>query len=192
MHLYDLYIVPYIIPWGNYNFPRSTNKIQLFYKISTSGKKIVDLMKYLNYENQSIFPLWGMVKINFRDRHGKPNIYSKNSSHYQFFCIKFSKNDTLVYKKPLPTQMHLYSLYMVPYMIPWRNYNFARSTNKIQFLMKFPHLEKNVDLMKDLKYENQSTFSLWGMVKLNFRDRHGKPNIYSKNSSHYQFFCIKF
>ena len=46
-------------------------------------------------------------------------------------------------KKPLPTQMHLYSSYMVPHMIPWGNYNFARSTNKIQFLMKFSHLEKN-------------------------------------------------
>ena len=37
--------------------------------------------------------------------------------------------------------------------------------------MKFPHLEKNVDLMKYLKYEYQSIFPLWGRVKLNFRDR---------------------
>ena len=42
---------------------------------------------------------------------------------------------------------------------------------KINFLTKFPHLEKIVDLMKDLKYEHQSTFPLWGRVKLNFRDR---------------------
>ena len=42
--------------------------------------------------------------------------------------------------------------------------------------------------MKDLKYEHQSTFDLWGRVKLNFRARYGKPNIYSKNSSHNQFF----
>ena len=33
--------------------------------------------------------------------------------------------------------------------------------------MKFPHLEKIVDLMKDLKYEHQSIFPLWGRVKLN-------------------------
>ena len=46
-------------------------------------------------------------------------------------------------KKPLPTQMHFYSSYMVPYMIPWGNYNFPRSTNKIQFLTKFPHMKKN-------------------------------------------------
>ena len=56
--------------------------------------------------------------------------------------------------------------------------------------MKFPHLEKIVDLMKDLKYKYQSTFPLWGRVKLYFRDRYGKPNIYSRNSSHYQVFSL--
>ena len=43
--------------------------------------------------------------------------------------------------------------------------------------MKFSILEKFANLMKDLKYEHQSVFSLWGRVKLNFRDRYGKPNI---------------
>ena len=47
MDLYDSYMVPYTIPYGYYDFPRSTNKIQFFDKISTSGKKIVDFMKYL-------------------------------------------------------------------------------------------------------------------------------------------------
>ena len=51
------------------------------------------------------------------------------------------------------------------------------------FLMKFPYLAIIVDLMKEFKYEHQSTFPLWGRVKLNFRDRYRKPNIYSKNSS---------
>ena len=45
-------------------------------------------------------------------------------------------------------------------------YNFPRSTNKFNFLMKFPHLEKNVDLMKDLKYEHQSIFPMWRRSKL--------------------------
>ena len=53
-------------------------------------------------------------------------------------------------------------------------------------LAKFPHLEKIVHLMKDLKYEYQSTFPMWGRVTLNFRDRYRKLNIFSKNSSHYQ------
>ena len=85
MDLYDPFMVPHTIPWGNYNFPRSTNKIQFFDKISTSLKKIVDLMKDLKYECQSTFPLWGRVKLNFMDRYRKLNIFSKNSSHYQLF-----------------------------------------------------------------------------------------------------------
>ena len=46
-------------------------------------------------------------------------------------------------KKSLPFQMDLYDIYIVPYMILWGYYNFPRSTNKILFLTKFPHLEKN-------------------------------------------------
>ena len=54
--------------------------------------------------------------------------------------------------------------------------------------MKFPHLEKFADLIKDLKYEHQSIFPLWGRVKLNFRDRYGKQNIFSENLSCCQVF----
>ena len=54
--------------------------------------------------------------------------------------------------------------------------------------MKFPHLEKFADLIKDLKYEHQSILPLWGRVKLNFRDRYRKPNIVSENLSHCQVF----
>ena len=50
-------------------------------------------MKDLTYEHQSIFPLLGRVKLNFRDRFGKPNIYSKNSSHCKVFFAGLSKND---------------------------------------------------------------------------------------------------
>ena len=41
MDFYSPYMVPYMILWGNYNFPRSTNKIQFFEKISTCGKKLL-------------------------------------------------------------------------------------------------------------------------------------------------------
>ena len=58
-------------------------------------------------------------------------------------------------------------------------YNFPRSTNKIKSLMKFRHLKKIIFF---------GIFLLWDRVKLNFRDRYGKPNIYSKNSSCYQVF----
>ena len=56
-------------------------------------------------------------------------------------------------------------------MVCYGNYNFQRGTNKIKFLMKFSHLSKFINLMKDLKYVHQSIFPLWGRVKLNFRDR---------------------
>ena len=38
MDLYDPSLVPYSIPSGYYNFPRSTYKIPFFDKISISGK----------------------------------------------------------------------------------------------------------------------------------------------------------
>ena len=37
---YSPYMVPYMILWGNYNFPRSTNKIHFFDEISTCGKNL--------------------------------------------------------------------------------------------------------------------------------------------------------
>ena len=38
MDLYNLCVAPHTIPYGNYNFPRSTNKINFFDKISSPGK----------------------------------------------------------------------------------------------------------------------------------------------------------
>ena len=38
MDLYDPYMVPYTIPQSYYNFPRSTNKIPFFDKVSTSRR----------------------------------------------------------------------------------------------------------------------------------------------------------
>ena len=43
----------------------------------------------------------------------------------------------------------------------------------MQFFDEISTSEKNyIDLMKDPKYKHQSTFALWGRVKLNFRDRY--------------------
>ena len=66
---------------GYYNFPRSTNKIKSFDEILTSEKNYIFC----------IFLLWGRVKLNFRDRYGKSNIYSKNSSCYQVFSSNSQK-----------------------------------------------------------------------------------------------------
>ena len=100
-------------------------------------------MKYLKYEHQSILSMWGRVKLNFRNRYRKPDIYSKYSSHYQFFSSNSQKMTLWCKKKSLPTQMHLYSSYMVPYMIPWGIIIFQGVLTKFNFLTKFPHLETN-------------------------------------------------
>ena len=75
-------------------------------------------MKDLKYEYQSTFPLWGRVKLNFKDRHRKPNIYSENSSHYQVFSSNSQKLSLWCKKKSLPTQMELYDPYMIPHTTP--------------------------------------------------------------------------
>ena len=56
---------------------------------------------------------------------------------------------------------------------------FQRVLTKLNLLTKFRHLKKIIFF---------DIFLLWDRVKLNFRDRYGKPNIYSKNSSCYQVF----
>ena len=117
MHLCSSYMVPHMIPLGNYIFPRSTNKIQFLMKFPHL-EKLVDLMKALKYEHQSILPLWGKVKLNFRDRYGKPNIYFNNSSCYQLFSSNSQKLSLWCKKKSFLTHMNLYDPYMVPYTIP--------------------------------------------------------------------------
>ena len=146
MDLYDPYMVPHTISWGNYNFPRSTNKIKFFDKISTSVKKIVNLMKDLKYEHQSTFLLWGKVKLNFRDRYRKLNVFSKNSSCYQLFLSNSQKLSLWCKKKNhyLPIWIcmtHIWS----PTLFPRAIIIFQGVQTKFHFLTKFPHLEEFVD-----------------------------------------------
>ena len=149
---------------------------------------IVYLMKDLKCEHQSTFPLWWRVKLNFRDRYRKPNIYSKNSSHYQVFSSNSQKLSLWCKKNHYPPRWICMSHTKAPTLFPRNIIIFQGVLTKFNFLMKFPHPEIIVYLMKNLKYEHQSIFSLWWRVKLNFRDRYRKPNIYSKNSSCYQVF----
>ena len=59
-----------------------------------------------------------------------------------------------------------------PTLFPREILIFQGVLKKLNFLTKFQHLKKYyIDLMKDPKYEHQSTFALWVRVKLNFRDR---------------------
>ena len=59
-------------------------------------------MKNLKYEHQSIFPLWGRVKLNFRDRKGK-EFFVRTPAAVKFFhqidkkihaCVSGTKNKT--------------------------------------------------------------------------------------------------
>ena len=132
---------------------------------------------------KAFFPCGGGSNFNFRDRYRKPNIFSENSS----CCQVFSQNCQIMtfwyLKKSLPTQVHLYNPYRALTLFPREIIIFPGVLTKFNFWTKFPVLEKFADLMKDLKYKHQSIFLLWGRVKLNFRDRYGKPNIFSENSS---------
>ena len=67
---------------------------------------------------KAFFPCGGGSNLIFRDRYGKLNMFSKNSSCYQVFSTKFSKIVIGVKKKKsLPTQMDLYDPHMDPYTI---------------------------------------------------------------------------
>ena len=185
MDLYDPSIVPYTIPLGFKIFHGVLTKFHFLTKFPHL-EKFVYLMKDLKYEQQSIFPLWGRVKLNFRDRYGKLNIFSKNSSCFQVFSPNSQKLSLV--KKKIITQMDLYDPHMDLYTIPWGIIIFQGVLTKFNFSIKFPHLEKFVNLIKKLKDEHQSIFPLWWRVKLNFRDRYGEPNIFSENLSRCQVF----
>ena len=49
-------------------------------------------MKYLKYKPQSIFPMWGRVKLNFRDRYESQIFILRTPATVNFF-IGLSKND---------------------------------------------------------------------------------------------------
>ena len=136
-------------------------------------------MKDLKCEHQTIFPLLGRLKLNFRNRYRKPNIVSKNCSCCQVFSPNCQKMTLWHGKKNhYPPRWISITLIWSPTLFPGSIIIFQGVLTKFNILMKFPNLEKFADLIKDLKYEHQSIFSLWGRVKLNFRDRYRKPNIF--------------
>ena len=92
---------------------------------------------------------------------------------------------TLWHKKKnhYPPRWISITLIWSPTLFPRGTLIFQGVLTKFNFLMKFPHLEKFANLIKDLKYEHQSIFPLWGRVKFNFRERYRKPNIFSENLS---------
>ena len=65
--------------------------------------------------------------------------------------------------------MDLYTHIWSPTLFPRGIIILKGVLTKFHFLTNFPHLEKFGNLMKDLKYEQQSILSLWGRIKLNLR-----------------------
>ena len=92
---------PIIFPRGITIFQGVLTKFNFWHNFHI-WKKIVDLMKALKYEHQSIFPLLGRVKLNFRNRYRKPNIHFNNSSGYQLFSSNSQKLSLWCKKNIIP------------------------------------------------------------------------------------------
>ena len=182
---------PTLFPRGIIIFQGVLTKFN-FWRNFHISKKIVNLMKALKYEHQSILPLWARVKLNFRDRYGKPNIYFNDSSCYQFFSSNSQKLSLWCKKKIIPHPYGFVWPIYGPLHYSLGYYNLPRSTNKIQFFDEISISRKKiVNFMKYIKYKHQSIFPMWGRVKVSFRDRYEKPNNYSKNSSCCQVFFYR-
>ena len=104
---------------------------------------------------------------------GKENqiIFLENSGCCQVFSQNCQKMTFWCKKKSLPMRCICITHIGSPTLFARGIIIFQGVLTKLHFLMKFPVLEKFVNLMKDLKYEHQSIFPLWGRVKLNFRER---------------------
>ena len=93
---------------GNYNFPRSTNKIKSFDKILTSEKNYyLYFFAFFCYGGGLNLILGQVWKTK----------YSKNSSCYQVFSSNSQKLSLWCKKKSLSMQMDLYDPYKSPHTI---------------------------------------------------------------------------
>ena len=100
-------------------------------------------MKTLKYEHQSILPLWGRVKLNFRDRYRNQILFLITPAAINFFH-QILKNCHFGVKKnhssPIWICMtHIWS----PTLFPRGIMTFQGVLTKFNFLTKFPYLEKN-------------------------------------------------
>ena len=125
-------MVPHTIPQWDFNFPRSTDEIQFFDEISSSGK-ICQFDVDLKYVYQSIFPFWGGSNLVLGIGRKNQIFFLRTPAAVKFFHQTVRKMILLCKKKSLPTRMDLYDPYMVSYRVPLGYYNFPRGTNKIQF-----------------------------------------------------------
>ena len=133
-------------------------------------EKIVNLMKDLKYKYQSTFPFWGRQIFILRTP-ATIKVFSLNSQKLTLWCKKNHSSPIWI------CMTHIWS----PTLFPRGIITYQGVLIKFNFSMKFQHLGKNCWYNKIPKTPKH--FPLWGRVKLNFRHRYGKLNIYSKNSS---------
>ena len=121
---------------------------------------------------KAIFHCGGGSNLNLGIGRENKIFFLRTPATVKFFHQIFRKMILWCKKKSLPTQMDFVTHIWSPTLFPRGILIFQGVLTKFNFLMKFQHLKKYyIDLMKDPKYEHQSTFALWGRVKLNFRDR---------------------
>ena len=65
---------------------------------------------------------------------------------------------------------------------------FKEVLTKLNFSMKFPHLSKFIDLLKDLKYEHQSIFPLWTRSNLILGTGTENQTFFLRTSATVKFF----
>ena len=75
-------------------------------------------MKYLKYKHQSILPLWGRVKLNFRVGTENQIFILITPAAINYFHQILKNCHFGVRKKSFLTHMNMYDPYMVPYTIP--------------------------------------------------------------------------
>ena len=108
---------------------------------------------------KAFFPCGGGSNLILGTASENQIFFSKNSSQSQFFSPNCQKM-TLWHKKNnhYPPRWICMTLIWSPTLFPRGIIIFQGVLTKFNFSMKFPHLEKFADLIKDLKYERQSIF----------------------------------
>ena len=121
--------------------------------------------------------------------------HKKNHYPPRWICITHIWSSTLFSRgilifKGVLTKIQFFCMTHIwsPTLFPRGIIIFQGVLTKFHFSVKFPHLENFVNLMKDLKYEHQSTFPLWGRVKLNFRAGMENQIFFLRTSATVKFF----
>ena len=119
-------------------------------------------MKNLKYEHQSTFPLWGGSNLILGTGTENQIFILRTPAAIKFFHQILKNCHFGVKKNHYPSRWICRSHIKAPVLFPRGIIIFQGVLIKFNFSTKFPHLEIIIDLMKDLKYEHQSTFPLCG------------------------------